>query len=88
MVRSIHIEMYSGLSRTDKSKAKYKPESSTQKGRVNPPLRGEAYETSNGREGEGGNVPLPPPSPPSRREGGRGKSNPPHKEDSLSGQIR
>ena len=29
--------MYSGLYRTDQSKAKYKPESSTQKGRVNPP---------------------------------------------------
>ena len=78
--------MYSGLSRTDKSKAKYKPE--TQKGRVNPPLRGEAYETSNGRGGEGGNVPLPPPSPPSRREGGRGKSNPPYQEGGISGQIR
>ena len=33
----ISIVMYSGLYRADKSKAKYKPESSTQKGRVNPP---------------------------------------------------
>ena len=50
--RKQDIVMNSGLYRTDKSKAKYKPESSTQKGRVNPPLRGEAYGT-NGREGEG-----------------------------------
>ena len=31
------IVMYTGLYRADQSKARYKPESSTQKGRVNPP---------------------------------------------------